>query len=200
LRVLRQFLSILIAALLVCAIVPDVGWTQEDSPIIEAVAPATEAPSSSEEAGAAGVVEEATSDATTAAETGEETTGAGVEASPEPVWFGNVQLWEVLASIVALIWGVVKAKMKLEADWQQKLLSFVEAGAQHTYDEFIREAKKAAPDGKLTKEQINEARGRAWESAKVFAAEQGIDLAKQVAQEQIPVLLSKVVTGLKNKK
>ena len=201
-RLFRSMFALLIATLLVCAITPDVGLSQEDLPAVEVVAPVLEAPNTEVGDVVAGVV--AAAEAETALEAAsaisEVTEAAGVLVQPEPVWFGNVQLWEILASVIALVWTMAKAKMKLDADWQQRVVGFVEAGAQHTYDDFIRGAKKAAPDGKLTKEQINEARGKAWEAAKVFAAEQGIDLAKQVATEQIPVLFSKVVAGLKNKK
>lgn len=201
-KLVRSLLALMIATLLVCAITPNTGWSQEDPPAVEVVAPVLEALETEAGDGSAGVVAAAeTTVATTAADMNAEVSeAAGVLEKPEPVWFGSVQLWEIVGSIIALVWTMAKAKMKLDADWQQRVVGFVEAGAQHTYDEFIRGAKKAAPDGKLTTEQINEARGKAWEAAKVFAAEQGIDLAKQVTTEQIPVLFSKVVAGLKNKK
>lgn len=119
-----------------------------------------------------------------------------VEA-PDIPWFGHVQLWELVAAVAVFIWGIVKAKAKLDERWDKRLLTFIEAGVQHTYDSFVREAKTAAPNGKLTKEQIDEARGKAWEAAKEYAQEKGIDLAKQVAVEQVPVLITKVVNALK---
>lgn len=115
-----------------------------------------------------------------------------VDVAPAPVWFGEVQLWEVVAAIVAAIWGIIKAKLKIDADWEKKVVSFFEAGVQHTYDTLIREAKKTAPGGKLTKEQIDEARKLAWEAAKAYAASQGVDLAKQIVAEQIPVWITRV--------
>lgn len=158
-------------ATLVLTLTPQVSRAQEEVPVAPAVT--VEAPAPAE--------------------------APAVEEKADPVWFGDVQLWEVVAAIVALIWGVVKARMKISQDWERKLLSFVEAGVQLTYDEFVKDAKKQAPEGKLTKEQISAARQRAWEAAKTYASEQGVDLVKQVAAEQIPVLISKVVKGFKTK-
>lgn len=158
-----------------------IGWAQENGPSTNAeiAVPGTETPP--------------------AAELVIPDTAAVVVEKKDPVWFGDVQLWEVLAGIVALIWGVVKARIKLAEDWERKLLTFVEAGVQQTYDEFVKTAKAQAADHKLNPDQIKTARDRAWESAKTFAAEKGVDLAKQVAAEQIPVLISKVVKGFKTK-
>lgn len=174
---LLRILVVAIAALFVCAIVPNVGRAEEDPAVVVETVETTEATSAEAEVSDAGVV-----------------------AQPEPVWFGNVQLWEVVGAIVAAIWLIVKQKIKMDEDWQVRLTGFIEAGVQVTYDEFIRQAKKASADGKLTPEQINEARGKAWDAAKVFARDQGIDLVKQVAAEQIPVLITRVANGMKNKK
>lgn len=182
---LRRWVLMLFVAMLSLAIVQTTSWAQEDGPstTAEVSVPGTETPPAAELEVPA---------------TSAETIEAPAKAVEKP-WFGDVQLWEVLAGIVALIWGVVKARIKLAEDWERKLLTFVESGVQKTYDEFVKTAKAQAADHKLTQEQISTARDRAWEAAKAYAAEQGVDLAKQVAAEQIPVLISRVVKGFKAK-
>lgn len=115
------------------------------------------------------------------------------------VWYGDVRLWELLATVVVIVWGAVKAKYNLDARWGREVTELLEMGAQKAYDEFVRDAKAKNPKGKLTAAQVKEARTHAWEAAREFAKERGIDLAKRVAAERIPVLITKVVNSLKRK-
>lgn len=121
------------------------------------------------------------------------------ETGSQPVWYGNVQLWEILATVVVAVWTVVKAKYHLDEKWDSELMGFLEHGARVAYDTFVREAKAKAPDGKLTQAQITEAREVAFNAAKELAKQKGIDLAKRVAAEKVPLLINKVVARLKNK-
>lgn len=121
------------------------------------------------------------------------------ETVAKPVWYGNVQLWEIVATGVVFLWGILKAKYALDEKLTRQVTEFLEQGVQHTYDTFVREAKAANPKGKLTPAQIGEARTKAFEAAKKFAKEKGIDLAKQVAAEKLPVLLTGIVNRFKKK-
>ena len=118
-------------------------------------------------------------------------------AVEKPVWYGDVRLWEILATIVVIVWGAVKAKYNLDARWGRELTELLEMGAQKAYDEFVRDAKAK---GKLSAAQVKEARDRAWAAAREYAKERGIDLAKRVAAEKVPALITKVVNGLKRKR
>ncbi len=122
------------------------------------------------------------------------------EAAAAPtVWYGDVKLWELVFSIVVVIWGAVKTKYHFDEKLGKEVTELLEMGAQKAYDEFVRDAKNKNPKGKLTAAQIKEARDKAWEAAKEFGKQRGIDLAKKVAAERIPVLISNVVNKLKRK-
>ena len=122
------------------------------------------------------------------------------EAAAEPVWYGNVQLWEIVASLVVFVWGIAKVKYKLDEKLGKQVTEFLEMGVKHTYDTFVREAKTKSPKGKLTGMQVKEARTKAFEAAKSFAREKGVDLAKKVAVERLPVLITGIVNRIKNRK
>ena len=123
-----------------------------------------------------------------------------VETAPGPVWYGNIQLWEIVASIVVSIWGIVKVKYKLDERLDGKVTEFLEMGVQKTYDTFVREAKAQNPKHKLTSEQVKQARDKAFESAIFFAKEKGIDLGKKVVIARVPVLITGIVNRFKKKR
>ena len=187
-RSLKTIFALLIALLLTVSLVPpEVSFAQEVPAVVaEEVVPVTTTPATTGEVAPVATEVAAPAEAT--------------PIPPEPVWFGNVQLWEILASLVALIWAIIKTKMKLDSDWEKKVLSFFEAGVQLTYDEMVREAKKANEGGKLSKVEVDAARGRAWEAAKQYAADQGVDLGKQILAEQVPVWITKVWNSFKKDK
>jgi hypothetical protein len=122
------------------------------------------------------------------------------EVAVEPVWYGDVQLWEIVASLVVFVWGVAKVRYKLGERMGKQVTEFLEMGVQHVYDTFVREAKAKNPKGKLTASQVKEARTKAFEAAKSFAREKGVDLAKKVAAERLPVLITGIVNRIKNRK
>lgn len=122
-----------------------------------------------------------------------------VDAVANPVWYGNVELWQLLVGLVVFVWGIVKAKYALDKKWGDQVVEFFEVGVQQAYDSFVREAKKAAPKGKLTSQQIKQAREKAWEATKAYAKSKGVDIAKKIAVERVPVLINSVVNKLKRK-
>ena len=111
------------------------------------------------------------------------------------VWYGNVQLWEIVGTIVIALWGILKAKYALDETLSIQVTEFIEMGAQKTYDEYIRDLK--AEGGKLTAVQIKEAQTRTWESAKDVARDKGLDLARKVAADRLPSLISAIVKRMK---
>lgn len=123
-----------------------------------------------------------------------------VEVAADPVWYGDVKLWEILAGIVVAVWGVAKVRYKLGEKLGKQVTEFLEMGVQLTYDTFVREAKAKNPKGKLTAAQVTEAREMAFVSAKEFARDKGVDLAKKVAAERLPVLITGIVNRIKNRK
>ena len=122
---------------------------------------------------------------------------AEVVDAGEAVWYGNVQLWELVGTVAVFIWGIVKIKYGLEARLTKQVTEFIEMGAQKTYDDWIRKFKEGG--GKLSAEQIKKAQGETWESAKAFAKAKGLDLAKKVAAERLPSLISGIVKRMKKK-
>lgn len=123
-----------------------------------------------------------------------------VETVSGPVWYGDVRLWEILASIVVVVWGIVKVKYKLDERMNAQAVGFLEMGVHKTYDEFVRAAKASNPKHKLTDEQVELARDKAFEFAKNFARAKGVDLVKKIALERVPVLITGIVNKLKKKR
>lgn len=122
------------------------------------------------------------------------------EEEASKLW--NPSLWEAIAGIIVLIWGLVTAWLKLkDADGTKKKITMAfEAAVQDTYTEFIRETKAKATDGKLSKEDVKKAQGMAWDKAKEILGTQGVDLGKEVIKEYGPVLVTKIVGLFKKKK
>lgn len=82
-------------------------------------------------------------------------------------------LTEALVGLIPIILGIVSVylkkfltKQKIEQEAIQTLLD----GIVHAQDEFVREAKKAAADGKLTKAEIAAAKDLAIEQAYKLAS------------------------------
>ena len=121
------------------------------------------------------------------------------EKEASKLW--NPSLWEAIAGIIVLIWGLVTAWLKLkDADGTKKKITMAfEAAVQDVYTEFVRETKAGAGDGKLSKEDVKKAQGMAWDKAKDILAGQGVNLGKEVMVEYGPVLVTKIV-GLFKKK
>ena len=103
---------------------------------------------------------------------------------------------EVQAALVALSAVVFALVKKVEAVRRWRLaraVECVEAGVRETYEEYVRAMKAASIDGKLTDEERAEARRRAIERAKDYAAREGVDLLKVYAKTYLPVLVEKIL-------
>lgn len=113
---------------------------------------------------------------------------------------GDEQFFGLLATAVATLWAWGQRKIGVERKEGQlthKALSFLEAGVAKTYQEYVKVRKQANEDGKLTAEEAKAARVQAFETAKQYALNNGVDLVKSLGADMIPVLIEKTVGGLK---
>lgn len=78
-------------------------------------------------------------------------------------------------------------------------LEALEAGVDLTYDTYVRAIKEARADGKLTKEEIREARRRACDAAISFGRSKGIDVLREVGAEYVDLWIAKLVKRLKRR-
>jgi len=114
-------------------------------------------------------------------------------------WYGHVQLWELVFAAITFGYGLLKVRYNLQASKAARVLQFMEAGVQYSFDEFVKDAKSRNESGKLSKDEIRKARDIAWEKAQEFAEEKGMVLAKEVSAEYLPVLIAGVVKKMKSK-
>ena len=109
---------------------------------------------------------------------------------------------EVFALVFGLVWSWVQTQKWFVAKKDSKIVAIIEKAVQQVYDEFVREIKYG-PDGKtrekLTVVQICEARDKAWAKAEEIAKAEGLNFAKAVTTEYWPILLDKVINGIKTK-
>ena len=75
----------------------------------------------------------------------------------------------------------------------ERAVQCVEAAVRATYEEYVRAAKTASPDGKLTPAQRNDALRQALGRASDYARAEGIDLLKHYAANYLPVVVEKVI-------
>lgn len=113
------------------------------------------------------------------------------------ILFSNeVVLGYILAGIVAVV-GIVKKKYATKLERYEKGVLFLETGCKEVWDETVKDLKKNAQDGKLTKDE----RKKAFETAKAkavsYAKEDGWNLLKIVADQAIPAIVDRI---LKSKK
>jgi hypothetical protein len=160
----------------------------EEPPAAPAEKPAVEAPVEKAEVPAAAPVEKAS----------EAAKDEPKDDTASNIW--NPSWWEIVGAILALIWGVIVTKTKLKDGKNKKITMAFEAAVQDTYTEFIRELKAGKADGKLTKEEVKQAQGMAWDKAKDILKTQGVDLGKEMLVEYGPVIVTKIVQLFKKKK
>lgn len=113
---------------------------------------------------------------------------------------GEDSFFNIVAAVIALLWA--KAQRAVGVDRKKntlynKALSFLEAGVAKTYQEYVKERKKANVDGHLTEEEKKHARVMAYTYAKNYAMREGVSLVGELGQDMIPVLIEKTVGGLK---
>jgi hypothetical protein len=107
----------------------------------------------------------------------------------------------VIPIIAFSIWGIIKAKLKLNKGKQAKITAIIEQAVVEVYMEFVRVLKRGETgeqNNKLTIAQINEARRRAWLKAIEIAKREGINLANEIDENYFPVLIDKIIKSLKH--
>lgn len=119
-------------------------------------------------------------------------------------FLSNEQVLTILVQIIVGIYMLLKAKYFLfDGPKEKKLKKAIELGEtaiQEFYYETVRAAKAAKADGKLTPEEIKDFQKQAIEKWKDKASDEGINIAKLVGSQYLPVLLDKIIGKLKGRK
>jgi len=111
-------------------------------------------------------------------------------------------LWDLLAreetkTLLLSAFGLAAAALiRLKAVKERNLeraVQCVEAAVRATYEEYVRAAKAAAPDGKLTPDQRSGALRQAVARATAYARAEGVDLLKHYAAGYLPVVVEKII-------
>lgn len=89
--------------------------------------------------------------------------------------------------------GLFRWLEKRGVEVEQGVYDALEAGVQATWDELVRDLKKKAEDGKLTKEEKADARTRAKALALDFAAGPAKDALMAMGPQLLDALVSLVV-------
>ena len=117
-----------------------------------------------------------------------------LNAHPEVL---NQIVFPLVSLVIGLLWAYVKRWEKLKDSEYQKALDCIAAGAQASYDEYVREIKKASADGSLTNEERKIARDVAVQRAIQYARDNGIDLVRTVGANLIPMFLERYILKMK---
>lgn len=114
---------------------------------------------------------------------------------------GSDSFLNLLALLIATAWSALQAKgvlteRRLGRYW--KVVKAVETGVTQTYYEFTQAIKKSRDeDGKLTLDDVKEARRRALSFASQTLRTDGISLYEEISKEQLGVLIETIVQRLK---
>jgi hypothetical protein len=104
----------------------------------------------------------------------------------------------VLIALTGLVLGWIKGKGWLKEGFLVELETDISAVVNETYQEYVKERKKAAEDGKLTEEEKATARNIALAKLKELGKKKGKEYA---SEHLIPValdLIEKVITKKKS--
>lgn len=118
--------------------------------------------------------------------------------------------WSLLAMAVTAGFGWVFKKLgdllgKLKGtaeqrEARQQALEALETGVNETYEDFVKHAKKAASDGKLTEAERKEARDLAVQRALGVAKGAGLELLKATAKPILDAWIEKILRKIKGEK
>ena len=130
--------------------------------------------------------------------------GASTDIVSEGWW---VPLLGTIATVVtaAIAWSVRKLanylieKMKA-TDVEKEAIQCLLEGMAKAQDDFVREAKSAAADGKLKKDEIEKAKAMAIEHAKTIAKGPAKDLLLAMGKERLGSLIKQLLAKLTSKK
>lgn len=106
----------------------------------------------------------------------------------------------ILLPAGAAIWMWVQRTLHINRQTDRKwddVLLFIEAGVAKTYQAYVKARKAASADGTLTEGEKKEARQMAFNFARQYAAENGVNLVKEAGAGLLPALIEKAVGTLK---
>lgn len=101
----------------------------------------------------------------------------------------------------AAAWGFIKSLpwvVRWRARKYGRALGFVEEAVDSVYQSYVRDLKIGREDGRLTPEEVHEARRRARLLATKLAYEQGMKLLKVLSGATLDLEVTKAVNRLKN--
>lgn len=104
-----------------------------------------------------------------------------------------------IGSVVPFIWKFLLAKSATVRKWLDatELDELAIGAATETYENYVRDIKAAADDGKLTSEEKKQAMGKAVDTFKGMAKDKGVKAAKELAIPVIKSLIEKGINKLK---
>jgi hypothetical protein len=113
---------------------------------------------------------------------------------------GSEAGFTLITAIVGSIWTALRS-----SEWAQqargrryaKAVEALEAGVELTYRTYVREIKQLRQDGKLTDDEMREARQRARDAAVEFGRTQGLDVVRELGAQYVDLAISKLVKKLK---
>ena len=107
----------------------------------------------------------------------------------------------LVTTLLGGIWTLFRSSewyRRAQEQRYNKALAALEAGVESTYRTYVRAIKESRADGKLTDEEMRDARQRAQEAAIQFGRTKGVDVLKELGAEYMDLLTSKLVKQLKN--
>jgi hypothetical protein len=124
-----------------------------------------------------------------------------------PTWlqfvFSFEFVWKGLVTggglLIGWLFKLVIGRFKEDA-LAKEALAALQGGVIQTYEDFVREAKKAAADGKLTKEEREAARNQAIENAKAAASDPVKSLLIKWGKARLSAYIAQIVAKMKKGK
>lgn len=115
-------------------------------------------------------------------------------------WFTNDSLLTALGAIVGFLWAAFKSSEWCERRRTQRFaeaLQALEAGVEQTYRTYVRKIKEGKKDGRLSEEEIRNARILARQTAIDFGRTRGVDVLRAIGEDYVDLWIAKLVTRLK---
>lgn len=104
---------------------------------------------------------------------------------------------KIIVSIGVFLWGLFKAKGWFKNKREKIIIESIEQAVTELYFSMVRNLKEKRADGKLTDDDIKSLQNTAWLKAKAIAEKNGVKLGKYIAEAYVPVIISKIIAGLK---
>ena len=108
-------------------------------------------------------------------------------------------LGAVLLGLIKYYAGKLMARINA-SDAEKEAIQLLLEGMANTQENFVREAKKAAADGKLTKEEIESAKKQAIAHALTVAKGPALDVLKTMGSARAGSLIKQLLAKMSKKK